>query len=139
MTFHRVFDFRRVASFIAVPVVIFALSSCGKDGGKDAGCDGATRGCVQLVNPYDTALDVAVDGKFVGTLPGGSALAPGTIWVSIDSTVGTAATFAVAVSSLVQSSICTVTSSTWADPNVPPKVQTYWISGSLRPPSCLDW
>ena len=126
----------RIAGWLSVAIFAVTSSGCGSE---SAGCDSATRGCVQLVNPYVTALDYSVNGVFGGTLPGGSALDPGTAWVTVDPTVGAATTFAFAISSTVLSSTCTVKSSGWADPNVPPKVQSYWIGGNFRPPVCVNW
>jgi hypothetical protein len=132
MTRHPIFAFRGAASLLPA-IVLFALG-CG--GHRDAGCDGATRGCVLLSNILATDVTINVIGYGSTVVPAGTESTPGTTWYTVDSTVGAQVTFS---ASQFNPGIdtCVVTASTWADPSKPAQVNVYYSGGTAV--RCYNW
>lgn len=135
MTRHRVFTFRGAASFLAAAVVLFASSGCG----GSSGCDGATRGCVHLVNNNGSEVGVTVNGGDTVVIPAATAVTPGTSWITVDSTVGAVLDFHAWTGIYSRDVTCTVKSSTWADAATPPQVVARSYPGILTSLNCGNW
>ena len=137
MTRHRVFTFGGAALFFAAAIVLFASSSCGNSN-SNPGCDGATRGCVQLVNTVLADITVNVQGDGSAVVPAGTASAPGNAWISVSSTVGAQVTFYI---SQFNPGIdtCIVGSNAWSDPSKPPQVSVYTAFGPTALRCGANW
>jgi hypothetical protein len=110
----------RMAGWSSVAAFAVAVSGCG--GSSAPECNGATRGCVQLVNHNASEVGVTVNGGDTVVIPPATAVYPGTTWISVDPTVGAPLNFHAWTGVLSRDTTCTVKSSTWANAATPPQV-----------------
>ena len=118
----------KVLGILAALIGLITVSGCG--GGGDEGCDGATRGCVQVINKNQVEVGLKLESGETVVIPPATNLYPGTFWIRVDPTVGAISRFSAWTQQYSRSTSCVVRESTWSDPANPPTLvaQAYHVT-----------